>query len=176
MRGLEGLGLCLGMAVVAAASSWPRLARAAETNHLRTALEDEGERRALGRALEGAARRLRRPVCQRIFQDFKDASGRTLQEGLDDVGQSGASFLQEWVFFADGRQVPLCADGRVLAVTQPGSRSVWICGRRFLAEQWRDPGDAEAVLIHEVLHTLGLGENPPSSEAISRQVIARCGS
>jgi hypothetical protein len=164
------------MAVVAAASSWPAMVRAAETTHLRTTLEDEGQRRALGRALEGAARRLRRPHCQRIFLEFKDLSGRTLQERLDEVGQDGASFLQDWVFFADGRQAPRCADGRVLAVTQPGSRSVWICGRRFLREQWRDPGHAEVVLIHEVLHTLGLGEDPPSSEEISRQVVARCGS
>ena len=175
MRGLGGSGLCLGLPVLAAFTLSPSTARAAEATHLRTALEKQGERRALGHALEGAARRLGRPICQRIFQDFKDASGRTLQEGLDDVGQSGANFIKDWLFFADGRDERECRDARVLAFTQPGSRSVWICGRNFQREQWRDPAHAEVVLIHEVLHTLGLGENPPSSEAISRQVVARCG-
>jgi hypothetical protein len=30
------------------------------------------------------------------------------------------------------------------------------------------------VVLHETLHTLGLGENPPDSRAITRQVTARC--
>jgi hypothetical protein len=34
--------------------------------------------------------------------------------------------------------------------------------------------EAEAILIHEILHTLGLGENPPSSAEITRQVWRRC--
>jgi len=33
----------------------------------------------------------------------------------------------------------------------------------------------ELLLIHEILHTLGLGENPPSTDAIIRQVTIRCG-
>jgi hypothetical protein len=32
-----------------------------------------------------------------------------------------------------------------------------------------------ASFIHEILHTLGLGENPPSSREITKRVIARCG-
>jgi hypothetical protein len=174
MRGLKRPGVCLGIAL-ATLQPWPARARATETR-LRTTLEREGERKALRRALTGALRRLERPRCQQIFRDFKDSTGQTLQQGLDAVGQNGASFLQDWVFFADGRQERRCADTRVLAVTQPGSRSVWICGLRFSREQWRDPEHAEVVLIHETLHVLGLGEDPPSSEAISRQVLARCGS
>jgi len=34
---------------------------------------------------------------------------------------------------------------------------------------------AEAALIHEALHSPGLGENPPSSDYISERVLARCG-
>jgi hypothetical protein len=30
-------------------------------------------------------------------------------------------------------------------------------------------------VIHEVLHSLGLGENPPSSDHITERVRARCG-
>jgi hypothetical protein len=32
----------------------------------------------------------------------------------------------------------------------------------------------QMVVIHEVLHTLGLGENPPSSDQITRRVDLRC--
>jgi hypothetical protein len=135
----------------------------------------EGEREALSRAIKGAARRLERPRCRRIFQDFNDTSGRLLEEALEAAGRSGPGLLQDWIFFADGRQAGRCADGRVLAFTQTGSRAVWICGHRFSEERWRDPAWTELVLIHEALHVLGLGEDPPSSEAISRRVLDRCG-
>ena len=65
------------------------------------------------------------------------------------------------------------ADRRVsMAFTQIGSTVVSVCLRPFTllphAEQ-------EAVLIHEMLHSLGLGENPPESVAITAQVLKRCG-
>jgi hypothetical protein len=44
-----------------------------------------------------------------------------------------------------------------------------------MERQRRDPGLTAALIIHEELHSLGLGENPPSSQAITAQVIARCG-
>jgi hypothetical protein len=34
--------------------------------------------------------------------------------------------------------------------------------------------EAEMTVIHEVLHTLGLGENRPSSSQITAQVRKRC--
>jgi hypothetical protein len=43
----------------------------------------------------------------------------------------------------------------------------------WLANTERDR--AEAVVIHEVLHTLGLDENPPSSDQITTRVERRCG-
>jgi hypothetical protein len=30
------------------------------------------------------------------------------------------------------------------------------------------------LIIHEMLHTLGLGENPPSSREITQRVTERC--
>jgi hypothetical protein len=39
----------------------------------------------------------------------------------------------------------------------------------------QDGVTVELVLIHELLHSLGLGENPPSSAEITRQVTKRCG-
>ena len=35
-------------------------------------------------------------------------------------------------------------------------------------------GGAEIIIIHEFLHSLGLGENPPSSAEITKQVQTRC--
>ena len=34
---------------------------------------------------------------------------------------------------------------------------------------------AEIIVLHEALHTLGLGENPPLSAVITDRVAARCG-
>jgi hypothetical protein len=39
----------------------------------------------------------------------------------------------------------------------------------------RNSRHVEAILIHELLHSLGLGENPPSSDYITSRVRARCG-
>ncbi len=38
----------------------------------------------------------------------------------------------------------------------------------------QDPRHAEAILIHEALHSLGLREDPPSSDFITERVRARC--
>jgi hypothetical protein len=50
---------------------------------------------------------------------------------------------------------------------------VYICPG-FAAFDRRYPDEAEATLIHEALHSLGLGENPPSSRHIQARVRARC--
>ena len=34
---------------------------------------------------------------------------------------------------------------------------------------------AVEIVLHEFLHTLGLGENPPTSRAITERVAVRCG-
>ena len=142
---------------------------------LRTTLSVQGEVLAFRRAAAGARRRLSNPKCQKLFSEFKDASGRTLQEELDALGQTPASFM-DWVLFADVRNERPCRDANILALSEPGSRAIWICGEQFAHErQWGDAGLTEAVLIHEVLHALGLGENPPSSTFITMRVKARCG-
>jgi hypothetical protein len=62
-----------------------------------------------------------------------------------------------------------------LAVTRPGNRVVFVCGARFQKEMSRNSRNAEAIVIHELLHSLGLGENPPSSDHITARVRAQCG-
>jgi hypothetical protein len=49
---------------------------------------------------------------------------------------------------------------------------VFICFRQLSLLRREEQ---EAVLIHEMLHSLGLGENPPESVAITAQVLKRCG-
>ena len=124
-------------------------------------------------ALEGASRRLAAATCTAIFSEFSDGTGQTLQANLDALGQSGASYLT-LIGFYDGQGHGHCLRGRTLAITAPGSRAVWVCPK-FALEQRRDPGLAEATLIHEALHSLGLGEDPPSSAEITSRVVARCG-
>lgn len=125
------------------------------------------------RVLAGAARRLERPGCQRVLDDFKGARGRPLRESLDAVGVSGADYLSLLVFY-DGAHEPRCERGVIPAVTEVGSRVVRVCPEAFRRLAWRDPGTAEAIVIHEALHSLGLGENPPSSLEITTRVWSAC--
>src|SRR5262245_43756001 len=58
----------------------------------------------------------------------------------------------------------------------PGSQVVHFCGDRFThALETRGPGFLAAVVIHEELHSVGLGENPPTSGEITRRIEERCG-
>jgi len=123
-------------------------------------------------AREGAARRLSQPRCAEVFRDFVDARGRPLQEKLDAYRLTGREYLS-LVYFADGSEDGRCRDGNVLANTTPGSRRVSIC-TRFDRAYRQDRIWTEVVVIHEALHTLGLGENPPSSFEISTRVASRC--
>lgn len=122
------------------------------------------------RALTRAHERLGRPECQKLFTDFTDEAGRPLQERLDTLGLSGQDFLR-YVGFYEGYGQRRCGDHRVMAFTQPGSLAVRVCPQ--IARQ--DPHVVEMILIHEMLHSLGLGENPPSTYEITQRVTKRCG-
>jgi hypothetical protein len=125
------------------------------------------------RALAGARRRLERPGCQRLFAEFSDDDGRPLADALEAEGTSGSEHLGR-VLFYDGEGHPQCERDTTLAFTTRGSGVVLVCAPRFIAVSRRDPNLAEAALIHEALHTLGLGENPPTSAEITARVLNRC--
>jgi len=128
-------------------------------------------------AVRSASRKLESPACRMIFSDFEDGHGHTLQENLDALGQTGSGYLS-WLIFHSGDGPPICRacqNPNILAATEPGSRVIRICPRRFRERQLQSPGFAAAMIIHEELHSLGLGENPPDSKEITQQVIARCG-
>jgi hypothetical protein len=132
---------------------------------------DPRTRGAVASAVKGALARLARPGCQDVFSDFADEAGRSLSSTLAASKRSAAEAFR-LMRFVDGRQAPQCRWGPRLAFTQTGSRVIYICSLHF-RDQNRTT--TEIILIHEFLHTLGLGENPPASEAITERVAARCG-
>ena len=127
---------------------------------------------AVDRARSGALRRLERAECRKLFTDFKDAQGRTLQQNLEDWGASPSEYLGI-IPFVDGTRQKLCRQTKNALVAQPGIRRVFVC-KAFADYSLKQPGIAESMVIHEILHTLGLGENPPSSIEITQRVEARC--
>jgi hypothetical protein len=107
-----------------------------------------------------------------VFADFKDTQGRTLQQNLDELGFSPAEYIG-LIPMLDGSSQMLCRKTKVALVASPGVRRVFVC-KTFADFQLKQPGVAESMFIHEILHTLGLGENPPTSIEITQRVEARC--
>jgi hypothetical protein len=130
------------------------------------------ERFAILRAIDGALRRLATPDCQRLFDDFTDREGRTLAENLVTLGRTPRQFFNE-LYFTEDRVTPCCLNRGTLAFTAPGHRVIRVCPR-FSSVAMQNVSFGDATLIHEMLHALGLGENPPKSSDITRQVLARC--
>jgi hypothetical protein len=122
-----------------------------------------------------ADEKLSQASCVQVFSEFRDADGRTLSENLERLGVTGKEYFDRWLVFYDGSGRPSCSEGGRVAFTTPGSRAIFLCSPQLIETAHRDPGWIAALLIHEELHSLGLGENPPSSREITAQVIARCG-
>ncbi len=161
------IGRCvLSVAVVVAAAS-PTSAQGARSASLTPA-----DASAVARAREGAARRLEDARCRQVFSDFRDALGRTIERNLAAWGMSPAEYLR-MLPFVDGSGEALCHRGKVMLASNPNVPRVVVCPG-FTRVQRDEPATAEMLAIHEVLHTLGLGENPPSSAEITAQVVRRC--
>lgn len=125
-------------------------------------------------ALAGAQRKLQDPECQKVLSDFRDGEGRTLAENLAWMRMEPADYVTV-LFFRDGSEASagsLCRSAGAAAATEPKSRLVFVCGPAFRRQARRV---RENTLIHEMLHSLGLEENPPSSEEINAQIRLRCG-
>jgi hypothetical protein len=123
-------------------------------------------------AVHSAASRLGERPCAALLDEFQDASGRPLRARLRELQLDAPDYALQ-VLFYDGSSDAPCHRPRVYAFTAPGSRVVRTCpslGRLAAGE----PRLARAVVIHELLHTLGLGENPPGSDEITAAVERRC--
>jgi hypothetical protein len=101
---------------------------------------------------------------------FQDPVRRAVLGATARLGQPSCNAV---VLFYDGSNESPCRRPSVYAFTVPGVRAVRVCpSLGWLAAG--DPERAESIVIHEVLHTLGLEENPPSSEEITARVEKRC--
>jgi hypothetical protein len=128
--------------------------------------------RYLGPARALAAERLGTDGCRAILQALPDFTGRPAARRLEAAERSASSHFARLVFVeaVDGP----CRDGTVAAWTTPGDPRVRVCPRTFAAVAAQDRGQAAAILIHEALHTLGVGEDA-AKEPLTRYVRRRCG-
>ena len=142
----------------------------------RVQVADSEGQRLVKAAVLGAKQRLERPECQRLLTDFQDTDGRLLLERLEATSLTAPDYLFDRVWFVDGAGTPICQrDERTAAFTAPGHQVVHICTARFGKSFENEIVAAEIIVIHEMLHTLGLAENPPSTREITEQVRRRCG-
>jgi hypothetical protein len=147
----------------------PALARTSVLGHRDPRLIE-----AVSKAVQGATLKLQEQRCNQVFSDFRDGEGKTLQQNLQDRGETGQSFLL-WLIFYNGTSEGICRESGTVAATNPGARMVHVCPSQFVQAQFATPGYASALIIHEELHALGLKENPPTSREITLGVISRCG-
>lgn len=136
--------------------------------------KDITTRSALRLAVEGAAGRLAQPGCQEVLADFEDQSGQRLSTKLAASGRRPVDAFRS-LRFLDDRGARQCRIAGTLAFTQAGSSSIRVCTNRFRDAFELSRTSTEIAFIHEFLHALGLGENPPASRAITEQVYVRCG-
>jgi hypothetical protein len=124
-------------------------------------------------AVLGAKKRLERPACAELLAEFHAADGLPLTAH---IVLSPSEYLSS-LWFVDGDNDPSCRRaGAPIAFTAPGHSVIYVCSRHFARKYLQNQLYAEVILIHEMLHAAGLGENPPSSDHISRVTMARCAS
>lgn len=128
---------------------------------------------AVRKAVAGARRRLQDPKCGAVLSAFHDRAGRPRLD-LTALGGVPPEAHLDAVLFFDGSEHRVCARPTVPAATIAGSRVVLVCPRQFVQMAEHDGREAEFVVIHEMLHTLGLPENPPAPSEIRHAIAARC--
>jgi hypothetical protein len=124
-------------------------------------------------AVLGAKRRLEHPACAVLLAEFHASDGLPLTAH---ISLTPAEFLST-LWFVDGDADRRCTpSGGPIAFTAPGHPVIYVCSTHFAHKYLQSQLYAEVVLIHEMLHAAGLGENPPTSNQISRTAMARCAS
>ena len=124
------------------------------------------------RALDLALAMLESPGCSQVYSDFQLPEGGTPQDELDKKGIRPEEFLETLVF-TDGSREPVCGMGTAALTTKPYTGLIFVCPL-FAQLQIRESQKSATLVIHESLHALGLRENPPSSNEITRRVARRC--
>jgi hypothetical protein len=173
-RGVAGAVLTLHAPATAPAAD-PEPNRASlDASSARIHVPDLATEWQLRQAIDGAHQWLADPGCQAVFTDFESLSGKLLSDVLAERGLTGQEHLGRLGFYDGSHYRQCCVPGRVF-FTSPGYALIFVCPREF-RRLARTPHEARATIIHEVLHTLGLGENPPASHEITERVLERCGS
>ncbi len=131
-------------------------------------------RMAVMDALSTADRLLDTQPCLALFEEFRDSSGIPLSTSLAAARETPRGRLAH-LYFSDADASRCRADPRMIAYTEPGSRVIWICGERFADQFAMAVRPGAYRLIHELLHSAGLGENPPTSAQITEAVAGHCG-
>jgi hypothetical protein len=131
-----------------------------------------GDESVVEAARKGAQLRLRTDECRKLLVDFSDGEGRSLEQRLAAFAVPADEFLATLPLL-DGSSRPLCQANRSHLLTTAGVPRVFVC-KSFLKAVYQERVMAEVYLIHELLHTLGLRENPPSSQEITQKVVRRC--
>ena len=144
-----------------------------QTNWSRIYVRDVYVRDAVGKALRMAAESLQAPKCKTLLTEFSDQQGRALTERLVELKMSLAEYVNV-IIVEDGDRLPRCDEAGVLAFTVVQSRVIYVCGRAFARAARRDAEEGKAIFVHELLHSLGLGENPPSPSRITHRVKELC--
>ena len=155
-------------ALAAGTRDTPPSAGPTTKSSFRVQIRDARLRDAAELALRAASARVTTGRCQDLLSEFADQRGEPLSKRLQAVRMSLTEYLRA-VYFVDGSGHRVCRGP--VAVTMPGSRMVYLCGDAFVRLS-RD--EAWIIIIHEVLHSLGLGERPPSPAFISFRVRERC--
>ena len=145
-----------------------------------TALEPEGRAAVdpslgprIAEAVADAAVRLDTAPCSLVLSDFVDSrTGLTLAENLATMGRTASEHVESLLFRGAPTLKPF-PGRRVFAFTTPTSPVVLLCREDLLLIR-NQRRLVTAIVIHEVLHTLGLRDDRPSSVAITERVLERC--
>jgi len=127
-------------------------------------------------AIAGAVRRLAKPECQRLFDDFENSDGQPLAEILSTLRTTPSQLLTA-LYFVDGDGSSQCASSpSTAAFTEPGSRVIHVCGgRRALRaedERRRNPHHSRA-LTHARARRESADERPHHRSCVGAVPVRR---
>jgi hypothetical protein len=165
MRCACGIGVAVVLSLVPA---WAAEEKTRPKTATLSRFNETTVRRAVGLALS----KLALPGCSEIYGDFKLPNGVTPRSELVRLGIEPKEFLRR-LLFVDGSRDRLCRTGRAVLTATPGSHVIRVCPD-FARFQLRDPNLSASLIIHESLHALGLGEDPPSGRDITQRIERRC--
>jgi hypothetical protein len=130
----------------------------------------------VGQSITSANTKLDKAPCIGMFSTLKNGAGTTLDAVLAAKGYSAKNWLNEGISILNGSYDGACSSGTASAYTTIGGTKVYACA----VFKNLTTGQGAVRLIHEVLQTLGLQENPPftsamSSSQINSMVTTACG-